>query len=239
MNRDIIKSKVASILENTPNLELPVNIKHVTKFYKHCKCRLIPFSHYMKTNQINYEEMLSFANTKDAFCNYIASEKQAIIFYNDVDKSLISSNRYRWNIAHELGHIALGHLTRGNSSRLFRTTLTDIQDPEAEIEADQFASYILVPYIVLRQLKIQSAEELMKICKISKQAAQIRYEQYLKWDDFPCQYDYRVLAQYYNILKTKYGCDCRDYIDRCNRTETREPLFAIITIRGNYDKYTY
>lgn len=224
MNRIRIKTNVLSILESTPNLDLPVNIKHVTKSYKHCECRLIPYSHYMKTNHLSYEEMLNFANTKDAFCNYIASEKQAIIFFNDIDESLLNSNRYRWNIAHELGHIALGHLTSSNSSRAFRTTLTDIQDPEAEIEADQFASYILVPYIVLKYLKVQSADDLMRICKISKQAAQIRYEQYLKWYDLPCQYDYGILSKFKPIIKNKFNCDCSDYFYFYEKMERNAPF---------------
>ncbi len=46
--------------------------------------------------------------------------KCAIVFYyNDIEPNIVNSNRVRWNLAHELGHIILGHHAFCKSDKLF------------------------------------------------------------------------------------------------------------------------
>lgn len=80
--------------------------------------------------------------------------------------------RCRFTIAHELGHIFLGHqLRKGYHARTF-----DITKPAVEQEADAFAARLLAPACVLWALEAHSAEEISALCDISKMAAQIRAE---------------------------------------------------------------
>lgn len=80
--------------------------------------------------------------------------------------------RRRFTIAHELGHIFLGHeLINGRHGRTFK-----IDKPQSEREADMFAAHLLAPACVLWGLGIQSPEEIAKICNISLAAAKIRAE---------------------------------------------------------------
>lgn len=53
--------------------------------------------------------MITFVESKDACTDFYANKNLYYIYYNDVDASVTTSNRYRWNIAHELGHILLKH----------------------------------------------------------------------------------------------------------------------------------
>jgi len=89
------------------------------------------------------------------------------IIYDDT----VSTERARFTIAHELGHIFLGH-----DSLLYRKTIYDKEKPEEETEADIFASRLLAPACVLWALNLHTAEDISEICGISHQAAAIRAE---------------------------------------------------------------
>ncbi|MDR2902918.1 MAG: ImmA/IrrE family metallo-endopeptidase [Clostridiales bacterium] len=78
--------------------------------------------------------------------------------------------RRRFTIAHELGHIFLGHeLINGRHGRSF-----DARNPQSETDADVFASRLLAPACVLWALDIRTADEISKVCGISDAAAKIR-----------------------------------------------------------------
>lgn len=77
----------------------------------------------------------------------------------------------RFTIAHELGHIFLGHPMRGNYTRTF-----DLSKPSVESEADIFASRFLMPACVLHELQAFTPDRIKDICDVSMQAAKVRSE---------------------------------------------------------------
>lgn len=88
------------------------------------------------------------------------------IIYDDTD----INERIRFTIAHELGHIFLGHdFINGYHTRRY-----NIVKPSDETEADMFAARLLAPACVLWAIGVDSAEELARLCNISKSAARIR-----------------------------------------------------------------
>lgn len=90
-----------------------------------------------------------------------------VIVYDDNIKSL---GRKRFTIAHELGHIILGHpLINERYARTF-----DINKPIIEKEADTFATRLLTPACVLYGLGLSSPYEISKICGVSLEMATIR-----------------------------------------------------------------
>ena len=98
----------------------------------------------------------------------IFEKNNIFIIYRDTE----SSRRCRFTIAHELGHIFLGHKLIGNRlSRKF-----DLSKPEVEQEADVFARDLLAPACVLHELRITKAADIAKFCDISLEAANYRAE---------------------------------------------------------------
>lgn len=91
---------------------------------------------------------------------------QPIIFVN----AETSPERQRFTIAHEVGHILLGHV--GEYKLVNREPSPE--DNPIEQAANVFASRLLAPACVLWALDIHSANEIAEICKISKAAAQFR-----------------------------------------------------------------
>jgi len=88
-----------------------------------------------------------------------------------IDDSHIKT-RVRFTLAHELGHILLGHmLIDTKRGRTFDITKT----PE-ETEADVFAARLLAPACVLWGINAQTTEQIASVCNISHKAAAIRAE---------------------------------------------------------------
>lgn len=91
-----------------------------------------------------------------------------LIVYDDNIKTSVN----RFTIAHEFGHIFLGHeLKKGYYARTF-----DKNKPEVEQEADMFAVRLLAPACVLHELHATTAEQIAEVCNISIQAAKHRAE---------------------------------------------------------------
>lgn len=184
-------------------LELPVKIKAITKSF--ANVRLISFSKQMSLFNLSYDQMVAIAESTDACAIYDKSIDVYTIFYNDVDRSLISSNRYRWNIAHELGHVVLQHHKKYKESKLFRSTLSKTVYETLEAEANLFAAYILVPHIVLLTCRIQSKADISDICRISGRASDVRYDQFNIWRRRRrCEaYDLEILTFFSSHVESK------------------------------------
>lgn len=88
------------------------------------------------------------------------------IVFDDSD----TLQRVRFTIAHELGHIFLGHeMLYG-----YYTRKSNIAKPAAETEADMFAARLLAPACVLWGIGAETAKEIADVCNISLTAADIR-----------------------------------------------------------------
>lgn len=99
----------------------------------------------------------------------IISGNQWYIVYND----RCSHQRCRFTIAHELGHIFLGHelKKRGHLTHTFKDS-----ESFAEQEANIFASRLLAPACVIWALDLHTPGQIAAICDISHTAAEYRSE---------------------------------------------------------------
>ena len=96
----------------------------------------------------------------------IYSDEQWFIVYNDD----LQHSRCRFIVAHELGHIFLGHGTAVSlGSGDIRT-----HDSCLEREADMFAARLLQPACVLYALDLHTADEIADLCDVSYETAHYR-----------------------------------------------------------------
>ena len=82
------------------------------------------------------------------------------------------SGRIRFTVAHELGHLVLGHVAPGQVTVINRDPTKT--DSPLETAANQFAARLLAPACVLWGLGTYAAEEISELCHISVQAAKYR-----------------------------------------------------------------
>lgn len=108
----------------------------------------------------------------------IANERDGMTFYKNAAPIILYDNRkpperIRFTVAHELGHLVLGHVKVTQFSPIGRGGHANNR---LERAADQFAARLLAPACVLWGLGLHSSDEIMRVCHISRQAACIRAE---------------------------------------------------------------
>lgn len=93
------------------------------------------------------------------------------IFYNERRKS---KNRIRFTIAHEIGHVILGHLDDFDLSILRREEGYSKQYKVLEDEANNFARNILTPFPFLTNISLDEHTQWFDFFQITSHAAKVR-----------------------------------------------------------------
>lgn len=107
----------------------------------------------------------------------IAGKTHGMTFYADAvpvvlyDESC-TPGRVCFTVAHELGHIVLGHVQGETVTR--RNQDPAPGDASEETAANQFAARLLAPACVLWALNVHTPEEIVERCHVSRQAAEFR-----------------------------------------------------------------
>lgn len=116
-----------------------------------------------------------------------------------------SPERQRFTVAHELGHILLGHV--GKYELVNREPSGN--DNPTERDANVFASRILAPACVLWALDARTPEQIAKLCRISRQAAGYRAERmellYKRNRFLESDMERKVYEQFGEFIRRKVG----------------------------------
>ncbi|WP_284641217.1 ImmA/IrrE family metallo-endopeptidase [Paenibacillus silviterrae] len=168
-----------------------------------------PFVYYKKNNWLLFKlseaellygatDPLRLRATK-ADAVTVWNGKQYLTIYDDT--AGYSSERIRWTLAHEIGHIFLNHLFDYELTSINRGGLTQYQYRTLENEADLFAQELLAPSYVLSKLGATLAADIEFICKISRQAAKYRAQELVRFqrnvDDFGHTFYEKNFAPYF------------------------------------------
>ncbi|MGN0517458.1 MAG: ImmA/IrrE family metallo-endopeptidase [Acutalibacteraceae bacterium] len=124
---------------------------------------------------------------------------------NDMPYIFVNKNclrpRKRFTIAHELGHLLLGHVGKYN---LVNREPSPSDNP-IEHEANVFASRLLAPACVLWGCHVKTAADIVDLCDISPKAAEFRMkrmEELYKRNKFlTSPLERQVYAQFNNFIK--------------------------------------
>ncbi len=141
-----IKRAVVKIMRDVSISSLPVDLSAIFDYYKWC---------YRGFDEAA-EEGLTIDTSKDGYT--LGKSKDGQWLYTVVFNHEFISQRIRWTLAHEIGHIVLGHIKSGKSGAI-----------ENE-EAQYFAEQLLSPIAVVAKLGAQSGEDIMQMCNISNEA---------------------------------------------------------------------
>ena len=104
----------------------------------------------------------------DGFVTKIGGKKA--IYLNE-EKG--TTQRRRFTMAHEIGHIVLDHPI---NPIIYRNSEIDEGQKPEEVQANVFARDLLMPAGVLAKLHVTTVDEIMRICNVSRISAQIRLE---------------------------------------------------------------
>ena len=183
------------VLLNTGTRELPVKVSRICRGYG-----VTLRSYQVGAPLIRELGLEAQCDISDGFT--VRSGDRCYVFYNMEQPP----GRVRFTIAHELGHVLLGHLGDGEHTVYNRESSSE--DALEEHTANVFASRLLAPACVLHALGAVTPEQIAAVCDISMAAARFRagrmglLEQRGKYGSSPLER--QVLAQF------------RSYIDRVN-----------------------
>lgn len=140
---------------------LPVQLNGICR-----RLKIRVLSYGQNTEMIERANLAQAIRLTDGMTFY--SQETPIILFNDT----VSTGRAKFTVAHELGHIILGHVKPGGITTVNREPQPG--DAPEERAANQFAARLLAPACVLWGLDIHTPEEIMALCHVSRQAAQFR-----------------------------------------------------------------
>lgn len=173
-----IKRSVVRMLRELPKQTLPFDLFSVTKYYDNIA--IVPFSKMMNLYDLSFSDVVNYLSSTDACTIYSPAKDRYIIYYNDLDTHFITSNRYRFSIAHELGHIFLNHL-HNNGTAIEQGIISNFEYRKLEREADKFASYLLCPFSSFKERSISTKDRIKRFCEVSSAAAEIAYSDFRIW----------------------------------------------------------
>jgi ribosomal protein S27AE len=117
------------------------------------------------------------------------------------DERIDNPQRIRWTLAHEIGHIVMGHLVEFESTALNRRGLTEREHGVLEVEAHWFAAELLAPKTIIRRFSFNdSPQGISLICDISKEAAEKRLKDITRMDFGYFSTENRIFRNFYNHL---------------------------------------
>lgn len=149
------------VLIETGATELPIRVSKICSRYG------IALRNYEAGRPII--ELLGLTRQCDLSDGFaVHSGPQYLVFYNRQQMH----GRIRFTIAHELGHILLGHLDSGEYTIYNREP--DPADAPEEHAANVFASRLLAPACVLHELGAVTPEQIAEVCDISLTSARFR-----------------------------------------------------------------
>jgi len=155
--------------------KLPISISELLR------AEGIPFGCYCDNRMQLRKNGLFKLMENDGFTLMDGAGKQRVYF-----NELLPPPRCRFTLAHELGHIYLGHLRMPEPGCSTVTVLNrephPFDDPW-ETEANIFASRLLAPACVLKELGLNTPEEIAALCGISLTAARFRAERMEKLNE--------------------------------------------------------
>lgn len=143
----------------------------------------------------------------------IRNTDEYLIIY---DEQVNNESRIRWTLAHEIGHIVLGHLDHFEFTALNRRGLSKKEYSVLEVEAHWFAAELLSPKPIMKRFSFgDSSDGISLICDISKEASKKRFTQ-IKYED----YGYftnadKLLRNFYHHISSK------GYLDAIFETASR------------------
>ncbi len=139
---------------------LPVDIADICK-----QMEVAVYSYESGKSLLETLKLTDHCNSNDAFA--LCFMDKWFVFYRDHFYSYAQIN---YVLAHEIGHILLGHKLKTKRDLFQKCSFVQKKDA-IEKEADMFASRILAPACILKELGIQSYTEIMTLCYLPKEPA--------------------------------------------------------------------
>lgn len=131
----------------------PLNLNEIIKKNNWLICSYADYCAFKQIDQVDLVKELP-----DGFTILDKNGNYLICFNQNNNK-----HRNRFTICHEIGHIVLHHIYRGE---------------KLEKEANMFSARILMPMLLIKELEIKSPDKLVTLCDVSIESATFRLKRF-------------------------------------------------------------
>ena len=139
-NYKLATEKAIEVLEDSEITQAPIVLRNIIRRYSG-DIKVVPYSKLMKRRGLSLCDLIDMFNSRMGACAYEPSTNHYIIFYNDA----LSTELCRFTVAHELGHIFLGHHIKAGIDVLPCTFVSNADYEGYEKEANAFGRNLLSP----------------------------------------------------------------------------------------------
>lgn len=177
MRSVFVQRKVLELYRIFPYISYPLQPDKLLR-YVPLPCKSMTYQHLAEITGCSVYDVASICKSESGATHFDPDSSRYLILYNGE----MNIGRIRWTIAHEIGHIHMGHF---QSIEITENRIA-YHDGRAsygacESEADYFAWNLLAPLPIMREMQITSAEQTMNTYGLSSQAAEIQWERYQRW----------------------------------------------------------
>lgn len=175
MRSVFIQRKVLELYQNMGAVSYPIQPKLILQCIPK-NCRILSYQKMAEVTGCAIHDIAVLCKSNSGATHYDPETNRYLILYN----TDMNSGRVRWTLAHEMGHIYLGHLKAIEEAEIAYTESRGFYD-QFESEADYFAWNLLAPLPIMREMGIRSTSEIKLTYGLSTQAAALQYDRYTKW----------------------------------------------------------
>lgn len=206
----------------------PINLKYVIEELGNLGIiiEIEKYSQYAKYRGISIQAAENVLKSKYGATSRFPQNNLYIIFYNDTNQT---EGRINWTIAHEIGHIVLGHHILAKTNQLYRGGISPSLYESLENEAEWFAQDFMCNPFVLSKCGFTNPKDIKEWCVISDEASANRVENIKNIKSRYCNtWDYKIIEVFDNFIdsfsiynhcilcgkkhKTKKGYICNECI---------------------------
>ena len=168
IRRAYIQNKVLEIFKQMDTVSFPIDPNSVLPHLP-VACRFLSYSTAAQVTGANINTIYAMTGSSSGATQYQPHTNRCLILYNEAQPD----GRVLWTKAHEIGHVCLEHLCMAQSGSYYKLF---------EDEADFFAWNLLAPLPIMRELAIQNPKQVQKRFGLSKQAADLHFARYVRWE---------------------------------------------------------
>lgn len=139
-NYSLSVKTAVEVLEDFSISQVPINLNIIFRGMDR-ELAIKTYKEFMDESKLSLTEIITFFDSELGTCCYDPKSGRYVIYYND----LKSKAFIRFTLAHELGHIFLGHHIKAETNILSRSFISNTQYMEFEKEANVFARNLLSP----------------------------------------------------------------------------------------------
>ena len=177
MRQAYINNQVLKIYRSMDIIEFPIRVENIIKEMPSCK--IMAYSKLAKLSGSSIADIINLAQSESGCTQYDRVHDRFLILYNDDNSNV--DGRVRFTKAHEVGHVVLEHFAHLECNTLSENGLSCLNNTEIEQEADAFASTLLAPFPIAKDMGVSSAKDFEIKFGLSKEAAKITMERFLRW----------------------------------------------------------